>query len=203
MDDAIVYVVDDIELNRELIVDLMKTVGLRTISLPLAQEFLDVYQPDVPACLLLDIRMPGMSGLELQRLLNEQDIRIPIIFFTAHSKSHLAVQAMKAGAFDFIEKPINAQQVLDLVFSAITECRRIIDEQNEMHAIKERIESLTAREYEVLVQLSNGESNKVIAYNLDISDRTVEVHRSKVMKKMEAPSFTALLKMAMRVNLIN
>jgi len=201
MEDATVYVVDDVEVNRDLIIRLMNTVDMPTVSFASAQEFLDSYKPGLPGCLLLDLRMPGMSGLELQRQLVNQGIRIPIIFITAHSDAHIAVQAMKAGAFDFIQKPINPQMVLDLVYNALSESRRILDEQNEEHTINDLVDKLTPREREVLEMVVNGEANKSIAHSLSISERTVEVHRSRVMEKMGTPSLASLVKMAMRVNL--
>ncbi len=200
MKDAVVYIVDDIEANRDLLVCLMQTADLASESFASAEDFLDAYEPGPPACLLLDVRMPGMNGLELQRHLVDQGLRIPIIIVTAHSDVHIAIQAMKAGAFDFVEKPINNQQVLDLVFSAIDESRRIVGEDNEVRAITDRLSSLTPREREVLDMIVDGEPNKRIAHSLGISERTVEVHRSRVMEKMEAPSLAALLKMTMRID---
>ncbi len=201
MQDATVYVVDDIKSNRELIVSLMETVDLPTRAFASARDFLDGYDPAPPGCLLLDVRMPGMSGLELQSHLNEQGIRIPVIIVTAHSDVHIAIQAMKAGAFEFIEKPINNRQVLELVNEAIAESRRIIDEQNVERAIAERVACLTPREREVFVMILDGEPNKRIAHGLGISERTVEVHRSRVMEKMAAPSLANLVKMAIRIGL--
>lgn len=201
MYNKIVYVVDDIGDNRDLIASLMKTVEIPTVLLSTAQEFLDNYKPSIPACLLLDICMPGMSGIELQHLLVDQGIQIPIIFVTAHSNINIAVKAMKMGAFSFIEKPIDAQQVISLVFDAISECRRIADKQSELHTIQNLVDNLTNREREVMKMVVAGEPNKRIAYTLAISERTVEVHRSRVMKKMMSPSLTSLVEKALKVNL--
>jgi len=201
MDNGTVYVVDDIEANRALIVMLMASVDLPTLSFASAQEFLDAYEPGQPGCLLLDMRMPGMSGLELQRQLTEKGVYIPIIFITAHNDSYIAVQAMKAGAFDFVEKPFNNQLVLDIVYNALAESSRIIAEHNELSAIKTLINSLTPREREVFEMIVDGQPNKVIAHLLSISERTVEVHRSHVMEKMETSSLATLIKMAMRCDI--
>jgi len=200
MKDAVVYIVDDIEANRDLLVCLMQTADLASESFASAEDFLDAFEPGPPACLLLDVRMPGMNGLELQRHLVDQGLRIPIIIVTAHSDVHIAIQAMKAGAFDFVEKPINNQQVLDLALNAIDESRRIIAEEDEVRAITDRLSCLTPREREVLDMIVDGEPNKRIAHSLGISERTVEVHRSRVMEKMEAPSLASLLKMTMRID---
>ena len=197
-----VFVVDDESDIRSALVWLLECVGLYAEAYPSAESFLDNYQPERPGCLVLDISMPKVSGLELQRILNERNIRIPIIFLTGKADIPKAVRAFKGGAFDFLEKPVSDETILSCVRNAIA-----IDDQNrkreELRALNlKRIDRLTQRELEVLRLLVNGKSNSHIALNLQISTRTVEGHRFRVMEKMQADSLPDLIKMVHSAGLI-
>ena len=193
-------VVDDDEAVRNSLRLLMKSVGLAAITLPTAQEFLDKYKPQQPGCLVLDVRMPGMSGLELQEQLNVRGAMIPVIFITGHGDIPMAVEAMQQGAFDFLQKPFRDQDLLDRINGALKQ-----DAENretvERHAdLKRRSESLTPREREVMALVVDGRANKVIAIDLGLSERTVEIHRANVMEKMQARSVAHLVKMHLTLN---
>jgi FixJ family two-component response regulator len=191
----VVYVVDDDDGMRRALNTLLATVGFRTEGYARAQEFLARFTPDAPGCLVLDIRMPEMSGLELQQQLNRKGSMLPVIFITGHGDVPMAVQAMKEGAFEFIQKPFREQDLLDRINRALhldAENRRQVARHSEIAA---RIESLTPREKEVMKLVVDGEANKVIAIDLGLSERTVEIHRAKVMEKMAAKSVAHLVKM--------
>lgn len=192
---SIVYVVDDDEASRELLRHLLESVDIHVQTYASAREFLDDYESDVPGCLLLDVRMPVVSGLELQEELRSQANNLPVIIVTGHSDTQVAIRAMKAGAFDFIEKPIRDQIVLETIAKALDKSRSAIEHERRLSAIRDRLESLTPREQEVLDQIKSGNLNKQIAYHLGISERTVEVHRGRMMKKMGARSLPDLLTM--------
>ena len=194
---AIVFVVDDDEAMRRSLSLLLDSVGLRSECYPSAVEFLEVYDADRRGCLLLDIRMPSMGGLDLQGRLNELHSTLPIIFLTGHADVPLAVRAMQAGAFDFLEKPFNDQQLLDRVHAALEHHARDRREQRERQAVHERLDRLTPREGEVMKLIVEGHSNKIVADRLAISERTVEIHRARVMRKMEADSLAHLVRMWM------
>ncbi|MEX2450155.1 MAG: response regulator [Rhodospirillales bacterium] len=196
MIDSTVYIVEDDPANRALLEALMDSVGLPNQSFDSAQKFLGSfnYTPASLGCLLLDIRMPGMSGLELQKELLTRAVELPIIFITGHGETQTAVQAMKDGAFDYVEKPINNQRLLDIVNKALTQCRETLEARAERSTVRRLLDSLTPREKDVLEQIIDGQLNKQIAYNLDISLRTVEVHRARVMEKMQAGSVADLTK---------
>ena len=193
------HIVDDLEANRVLLESLMKSVGIQAGSYSSALEFLGSFDADQPGCLLLDVRMPEMSGLELQQELNERGIDVPVIIVTAHSDVHIAIQAMKSGAFDFVEKPINNQHVLDLVNRGFQLSKTRLTQRLEIAEIRRRHDQLSQRECEVLGQMMDGQLNKQIAHTLGISQRTVEVHRANVMDKMQAPSLADLVKQVMRL----
>src|SRR5579859_2056773 len=174
-----VFVVDDDEGVRNSLRFLLKSVGLTTRTLASASEFLEVYKPSQPGCLVLDVRMPGMSGLELQQQLNLRGAVIPVIFVTGHGDIPMAVEAMQQGAFDFLQKPFRDQDLIDRIQRALER-----DAHNrtalEQHAkIRERLESLTPREREVLTLMTRGKPNKVMAAELGVSQRTVEIHRAR------------------------
>lgn len=195
MSDPLVYVVDDDADIRNSIAGLLNTVGLKSKLCASAQQFLDGYENGVPSCLLLDIRMPGMSGLDLQaRLLAEQN-EVPVIVVTGHADVPMAVRALKMGAFDFIEKPFNDQVILDRVQKAIERDRSRCEKLAEHSRIRERLDQLTRREREVMERVIAGESNKAIAVALGLSPKTVEVHRAHVMGKMKAKSLAELVKL--------
>ena len=192
-----VFVVDDDPSIRESLRWLIESVGLRVQTSATAQEFLDRYDADTPGCLVLDVRMPGISGLDLQAELSSRKISIPIIIITGHAEVPVAVSALKAGAMDFIEKPFSDQLLLDRVRRAIeadTEARRV---HGERAAVSVRLDTLTPREREVMELVIAGKANKVIAAELGLSPKTVEVHRANVMKKMQVDSLADLVRLGM------
>lgn len=196
--DATVFIVDDDEAVRDSLRLLLRSVGLRGETFASADEFLESFDAGRPGCLLLDVRMPGMSGLQLQEKLQELKATVPIIFLTAHGDIEMAVQAVKAGAFDFIQKPFRDQDLLDKLHRAIEQDARRRRQLASLKGIRSRIESLTPRERQLLEMVVAGHANKVIASNLGISQRTVEIHRANVMKKMGADSVTDLVRMMMQ-----
>ncbi|MCB1878394.1 MAG: response regulator transcription factor [Chromatiales bacterium] len=176
---------------------LIESVGLSVETYNSAQEFLNAYTPDRSGCIVLDVRMPGMSGLELQEHLNSRRIMIPVIIVTGHGDIPMAVAAMKAGAVEFIEKPFNDQRLLDCVQEALQRDNRIRNDQVEKAAIDQRLDNLTPREREVMEMVVAGKANKVIAALLDVSAKTVEAHRAKVMEKMGVTSLAELVRLAL------
>ena len=191
----LVIVVDDDSGVRNAMRILLKTVGLDSIQFGSAQEFLAAYQPAQPGCLVLDIRMPGMSGLELQQQLNLRGAVIPVIFMTGHGDIPMAVEAMQHGAFDFLQKPFRDQDLLDRIQRAIVKDAELRQSLGEHARIKTHLESLTPREREVLDLMTQGKQNKSIAQDLGVSPRTVEIHRARVMEKMNAQSVAELVRM--------
>jgi two-component system, LuxR family, response regulator FixJ len=193
----IVFIVDDDEAVRNSLRLLVKSIGLNASILGSAQEFLASYDPPQPGCLILDVRMPGMSGLELQQQLNLRGAVIPVIFITGHGDIPMAVEAMQQGAFDFLQKPFRDQDLIDRVQRALEKDRRNRLELGERSRIRERRDSLTPREREVLELVTSGKANKVMAADLGLSQRTVEIHRARVMEKMKAASLAQLVRMVM------
>jgi len=192
-----VFIVDDDEAVRSSLRLLIKSVGLIPTALGSAREFLEKYDPAQPGCLVLDVRMPQMSGLELQEHLNRHGAVIPVIFITGHGDVPMAVEAMQAGAFDFLQKPFRDQDLLDRIQKALEKDRANRAVLNERSLIRERLESLTPREREVLDMVSSGKPNKIMAADLGVSQRTVEIHRARVMEKMGASSLAQLVRMVM------
>jgi two-component system, LuxR family, response regulator FixJ len=192
-----ISLVDDDAAARSSLRLLLKSLGLAATAYDSAASFLAAYDPAQSGCLLLDIRMPGMSGLELQQVLNQRGIISPIVFLTGHGDVPMAVEAMQQGAFDFLQKPFRDQDLLDRVQRALAKDRAIRAEQRGQESIRQRLGSLTAREQDVLDLVATGAPNKVIAYKLGISQRTVEIHRARVMEKMSADSLAALVHMTM------
>ena len=190
-----VFVVDDDPDVRRFLRSLISSVDLRVELFDSAQSFLEGHKPGTHGCLLLDIRMPGMSGLELQKELAKRKIDIPIIFLTGHGDVQIAVNAMKAGAYDFVEKPFNNELLLDLLQKAVVKGLTAEQSRSEEAEIEQRVSLLTKREQQVMDMVVAGETNKGIARHLDISERTVENHRGKVMSKMQAQSLAQLVKM--------
>ncbi len=190
-----VYVVDDDDAVRSSLRLLLKSVGIPAVAFGAARDFLAAYDPDVPGCLVLDVRMPGMSGLELQEELNRRGAIIPVIFITGHGDIPMAVEAMQHGAFDFLQKPFRDQDLIDRVQRALATDARNRAALDEGQKIAERYESLTPREREVLVLVTQGKANKVMAGDLGVSQRTVEIHRARVMEKMGANSLAQLVRM--------
>ena len=191
-----VFIVDDDDAVRRFLSGLVQSINLRVEVHASAQDFLDAYEPGCPGCLLLDVRMPGMSGLELQRELAGQSIDLPVIILTGHGNVPVAVQAMKAGAVDFIEKPFNNELLLDRIQTVVAQSVRADNARTRWNEISNRLKSLTQRERQVFDLVVAGEVNKSIAYHLTISEKTVEIHRANVMNKMRAKSLASLVKMA-------
>lgn len=192
-----VFIVDDDDAVRDSLSWLMRSVGLSVEAMGSAQAFLDGYDPARPGCLVLDIRMPGMSGLDLQEKLRESDIRLPVIFISGHADVPMAVRALKAGAFDFIEKPFNDQTLLDCVQRAIEHDLAKRRQLAEREDIVGRLAQLTPREREVLELVVQGAPNKVISRELGVSLKTVEAHRARVMDKLKAGSATELVRLVL------
>lgn len=193
----VVFIVDDDEAVRSSLRLLLKSVGLVPTALGSAREFLEKYDPAQPGCLVLDVRMPGMSGLELQEKLNVEGAVIPVIFITGHGDVPMAVEAMQAGAFDFLQKPFRDQDLIDRIQRALQKDAASRAALGERILIRERFEALTPREREVLVLVTTGKPNKIMAAELGVSQRTVEIHRARVMEKMAASSLAQLVRMMM------
>lgn len=194
--DSIVFVIDDDPSIRLAITSLIRSVGMRVESFPSAQEFMASKRPDAAACLVLDVRMPGVSGLDLQRDLADADIRIPIIFITGHGDIPMSVRAMKAGAVEFLTKPFRDQDLLDAISQALERDRAHRSQYSEIAELRRRFKELTPREKQVMELVVSGLLNKQIAARLNISEITVKLHRHQVMEKMEAPSLADLVRMA-------
>lgn len=198
-DTSIVYVVDDDPAMRKSLKFLIESVGRTAIALPSTEAFLEQYKPEQPGVLILDVRMPGMSGLELQRRLKERDIHIPIIIITGHGEVSTAVAAMKTGAFDFFEKPFNDQALLDRVSAAINHDLKLRKEREERGRVSTRMATLTPRERDVMQLVVSGRANKQVAMVLGLSEKTVEVHRANVMRKIGAESLAELVRLVLSV----
>ncbi|HKR12359.1 MAG TPA: response regulator transcription factor [Pyrinomonadaceae bacterium] len=194
--DSIVYVIDDDPSIREAIKSLIRSVGMHVETLASAQEFMSSRRPDAASCLVLDVRMPGLSGLDLQRDLVDAGIRIPIIFITGHGDIPMSVRAMKAGAVEFLTKPFRDQDLLDAIAQALDRDREVRKQQADMAELRERHERLTPREREVMELVVAGLLNKQIAMRLGISEVTVKLHRHQVMEKMKADSLAELVRMS-------
>ena len=195
----IVFIVDDDAAVRSSLRLLIKSVGLVPTALESGHEFLDKYDPAQPGCLVLDVRMPQMSGLELQEQLNRLGAVIPVIFITGHGDVSMAVEAMQAGALDFIQKPFSDEDLLTRIHQALAKDAKTRASLSELAAIRERLASLTPREREVMDLVVSGKANKVIAGDLDLSQRTVEIHRARVMEKMDASSLAHLVRMVLEI----
>ena len=190
-----IFVVDDDDAVRTALRLLIKALGLPVETFASAQEFLDSFDADRPGCLVTDIRMPGMSGLELQAKLNELHSIMPLVFISGHGDIPMAVEAMQHGAMDFIQKPFRDQDLIDRIRQALDLDRANRAALRGRDEIIERIRTLTPREHEVLALVAAGKANKVIAGDLDVSQRTVEIHRARVMEKMNASSLAHLVRM--------
>jgi RNA polymerase sigma factor (sigma-70 family) len=192
-----VFVVDDDQAMRSSLKWLIESVGLKVLAYGSADEFLRSYYPGRAGCLLLDVRMPGMSGLELQEHLTRREIQLPVIIITGHGDVAMAVKAMKAGAVDFIEKPFNDEALLGSIRNALDHGERQRARQYQRSEIAARLAELTPREHEVMDMVTEGRSNREIATALGVSAKTVEAHRARVMDKMRASSLAELVRMAL------
>ncbi len=194
--ERIVFVIDDDVAVRATLSSLFRSVGLRVELFGSAREFAQIKMPDVASCLVLDIRLPGVSGLDFQAELAEADIRIPIIFMTGHGDIPMSVKAMKAGAVDFLTKPFRDQDILDAVIRALERDQKRRDSQKTVSELRILFDSLTSREREVMTHVADGLMNKQIAAKFGITEITVKVHRGHMMRKMKARSLIDLLEMA-------
>jgi FixJ family two-component response regulator len=199
--EPIVFVIDDDVAMRATLSSLFRSVGLQVELFGSAHEFAQIKMPDVASCLVLDIRLPGISGLDFQAELAEADIRIPIIFMTGHGDIPMSVKAMKAGAIDFLTKPFRDQDILDAVIKAIERDQKRRDSEKGVSELRIRFDSLTSREREVMTQVAAGLMNKQIAADLGIAEITVKVHRAHMMRKMKARSLMDLIGMADRLGM--
>ncbi|HEY8904414.1 MAG TPA: response regulator [Rhodoferax sp.] len=199
---SIIYVVDDDPALRRSLLFLLESVGWKVQLFASAAEFLPVANAALacPCCLLLDIRMPVMSGLELQQLLQERGFAIPVLFMTGHADVSMAVQALKSGAYDFIEKPFNDQKVLDAVSAAVRRCAEWLDEARRRDAAQKALATLSPRELEVAQLVALGRPNKLIASALDISEKTVHIHRQHIMEKANISSAAELARLMLRAD---
>jgi FixJ family two-component response regulator len=194
-----VFVVDDDPSVRTAVKRLLASVGLQCETFSTAAEFLIRCEHGVSGCLVLDVRMPGASGLDLQRILNQAETDLPVIFVTAHADVPLTVRAMKAGALEVLTKPFDDQALLDAVYQALEQERVRSHDREELHRLRDRFDTLTAREREVMALVVTGLLNKQIAGELGTAEKTIKVHRAQVMHKMEADSLAELVRMADRL----
>ncbi len=202
MNEAIVHIVDDEEPIRDSIALLLRSAGLRSRQYEDAHAFLATYQPGGCGCLVLDVRMPRMTGMELQQELNRRGWTLPVIFVTGHGDVPMAVEAMREGALDFLQKPFNDEELIRRVNRALEHDQRVRRHSGDREATMQRLESLTSREREVAERIVAGQANKVIALELSLSERTVELHRARVMQKMGVRGVAQLVQLWNALGLI-
>ena len=195
-DQPVVFVVDDDVSVRDALADLLRSVGLQVESFASAQEFLSSKRPNAPGCIVLDVRLPGQSGLEFQRTLTKSGILLPVIFVSGHGDISMSVEAIKAGAIDFLTKPLHEQKLLDAIQAGIERDRVRRGEEKSTAHLRERFNSLTPREREVFAIVVTGRQNKQIAAELKLSEMTVKIHRGQMMRKMGAKSVVELVRMS-------
>ena len=198
-----VHVVDDNAAVRDAICWLVEQVGLKGLPYASAQEFLSKFDENTRGCLVLDIRMPGMSGIELQDRLRTMYSRIPVIIVTGHGDVPMTVRAMKAGAYEFLQKPFNDQDLLDAIQGALSEYSKILEQATQEERIREDLAGLTPREQEVLMHLARGKPNKIIAYDMSLSVRTVEGYRANIMNKLKVRTIGELMQIVIDAGLIS
>jgi FixJ family two-component response regulator len=189
------YIIDDDEAVRDAIGMYLETVGISHALFPLATDFLEAFNDELTGCLVLDVRMPGMTGLELQTALNERESRLPIIFITGHGDVPMAVEAMRAGAFDFIRKPFAEEELVGRINEAFGTEAKDREAHDSETDLLQKLDSLSPREREVFIRVADGQANKFVAIELGISERTVEIHRAQVMRKMGARTLAQLVRM--------
>jgi FixJ family two-component response regulator len=197
----VVYVVDDDPSVRKALERLLRSADYEAKTFASPSAFLDFSSPDAPGCLILDIKMPKLSGLELQDRLAERGVCLPVIFITGHGTVPASVKAFKAGAMDFLQKPFEERELLEAVARGIEKHRRLRQEQNEMKGLRARLDTLTPREREVFRLVVSGMLNKQVAFDLGITEKTIKVHRARVMQKMGAPSLADLVRFAEKLGL--
>jgi FixJ family two-component response regulator len=192
----VVFIIDDDVSVRDALEDLLRSIGLDVQSFASTQKFLEIERTDAPGCIVLDVRLPGASGLEFQRTLAKLRVDLPVVFISGHGDISMSVEAIKAGAIDFLTKPLREQQLLDAIHAGIERDRARRSEEKNVAQLRERFDSLTPREREVLAHVVTGRPNKQIAADLKLSEMTVKIHRSQMMRKMKAKSLVDLVRMA-------